>query len=75
MEAEDSPWEFFRPVTGIGSNSSSVPASACWGSKSEISRDESAEDKTRRDVEKEVVLDEKLKRQERSIVALKTYSL
>lgn len=38
-------WEFFRPVTGIGSNSSSsVPASAlaCWGSKSEMRRDESA---------------------------------
>lgn len=37
-------WEFFRPVTGIGSNSSSVPASAvaCCGSKSEIRRDESA---------------------------------
>lgn len=42
---KDLPWEFFRPVTGIGSNSSSVPASAlaCWGSKSEIRRDESAE--------------------------------
>ena len=42
------PWEFFRPVTGIGSkSSSSVPASAlaCWGSKSEMRRDESAEDK------------------------------
>lgn len=46
-ECKDSPWEFFRPVTGIGSNSSSVPASAlaCWGSKSEIRRDESAGDK------------------------------
>lgn len=34
-------------MTGIGSNSSSVPASAlaCWGSKSEIRRDESAGDK------------------------------
>lgn len=37
-----SPCEFFRPVTGIGSNSSSVPASAlaCWGSRSEIRRGE-----------------------------------
>lgn len=46
-ECKDSPCEFFRPVTGIGSNSSSVTASAlaCWGSKSEIRRDESAGDK------------------------------
>lgn len=51
-------------MTGIGSNSSSVSASAlaCWGSKSEISRDESAEDKARWVVEKEEVLDEKLKK-------------
>lgn len=44
---EDLPWEFFRPVTGIGSNSSSVPAStlACRGSKSEMRREESAENK------------------------------
>lgn len=28
---EDVPWEFFRPVTGIGSKSSSVAASALVG--------------------------------------------
>lgn len=41
------PWEFFRPVTGIGSKSSSVAASALadWASKSEIKRDESEDDK------------------------------
>lgn len=35
-------------MTGIGSNSSSVPASAlvCWGSKSEIRREESAGDES-----------------------------
>lgn len=45
-QLRDSPWEFFRPVTGMGSNSSSVPTSAlaCWGSKSEIRRVESAAD-------------------------------
>ena len=46
-DCKDLPWEFLRPVTGIGSNSSSVPTSppACWGSKSEIRRDESAENR------------------------------
>lgn len=50
----DSPWEFLRPVTGMGSNSSSVPTSAlaCWGSKSEIRRVESAADMGKKRVKK-----------------------
>lgn len=48
-QSDSSPCEFFLPVTGIGSNSSSVPASAlaCWGSRSEIRSEESAQRETK----------------------------